>query len=164
MSGLGAVIAAARRANDPDRILRATPYARFLGIAVDRVDGRHVCRLAYRDVHIGNPMLPALHGGVIGALLECAAIFHLVWDLEATAIPKTINMSIDYLRPGRPLDTYAGGVATKQGRQVSNVRVEAWQQSRARPIAAAHGHFLLAAGGDRPAGGDSHPTGGVGYG
>ena len=78
-----------------------------------------------------------------GALLESAAIFHLVWDLNATAIPKTINMSIDYLRPGRPMDTYASGVVTKQGRRVSNVRIEAWQESRDKPIAAAHGHFLL---------------------
>ena len=148
MSDLGALIDAARRADDPNRILRATPYAEFLGITIELVDGRHVCRLSFRDDHIGNPILPALHGGVTGALLESAAIFHLVWDLEATSIPKTINMSIDYLRPGRPADIYAAGVATKQGRQVTNVRVEAWQESRERLIAAAHGHFLLTSGGD----------------
>ncbi len=143
MSDLRALINAARRDNDPNRVLRATPYAKFLDITTDLVEGRYVCHLNFRDDHIGNPLLPALHGGVTGALLESAAIFHLVWDLEATSIPKTINMSIDYLRPGRPADTYASGVATKQGREVTNVRVEAWQESRDRLIAAAHGHFLL---------------------
>ena len=146
MNDLSALIDAARRDNDPNSILRATPYAKFLDITIDLVEGRHVCHLNFRDDHIGNPLLPALHGGVTGALLETAAIFHLVWDLEATRIPKTINMSIDYLRPGRPADTYASGIATKQGREVTNVRVEAWQESRDRLIAAAHGHFLLDSG------------------
>lgn len=143
MSGLATLIDEARRANAPQRILQATPYAQFLGISIEEIDGQHVCHLTFRDDHIGNPLLPALHGGVTGALLESAAIFHLVWDLKATTIPKTINMSIDYLRPGRAMDTYASGVVTKQGRRVSNVRVEAWQESRDKPIAAAHGHFLL---------------------
>ncbi len=143
MSTLSAIIDQARRANDPNRILQATPYAEFLGISIDVVDGGYACHLAFRHDHIGNPLLPALHGGVTGALLESAAIFHLVWDLNSTSIPKTINMSIDYLRPGRPVDTYASGVVTKQGRRVSNVRVEAWQEARDKPVAAAHGHFLL---------------------
>ncbi|MDA0261220.1 MAG: PaaI family thioesterase, partial [Proteobacteria bacterium] len=97
MSGLSQIIDEARRANEPNRIMRATPYAEFLGISIEIIDGNHVCQLAFRDDHIGNPLLPALHGGVIGALLESAAIFHLVWDLNAAHIPKTINMSIDYL-------------------------------------------------------------------
>ncbi|MSP52245.1 MAG: PaaI family thioesterase, partial [Alphaproteobacteria bacterium] len=65
---------------------------------------------------------------------------------ETGSIPKTINMSIDYLRPGRPLDTFARGSVTKQGRRIVNVRVEAWQDAPDRPIAAANAHFLL--GGD----------------
>ena len=142
-SDLSAIIDEARRTDDPNRIFEATPYAEFLGISIEIVDGGYVCHLAFRDEHIGNPILPALHGGVTGALLESAAIFHLVWDLNATSIPKTINLSIDYLRPGRAVDTYASGVVTKQGRRVSNVRVEAWQEARDKPIAAAHGHFLL---------------------
>ena len=142
-SDLSAIIDEARRTDDPNRIFEATPYAEFLGISIEIVDSGYVCHLAFRDEHIGNPILPALHGGVTGALLESAAIFHLVWDLNATSIPKTINLSIDYLRPGRAVDTYASGVVTKQGRRVSNVRVEAWQEARDKPIAAAHGHFLL---------------------
>ena len=142
-SGLDEIIDDAKRNNAPNRILQATPYAQFLGISIDVVDDQYVCHLSFRDEHIGNPLLPALHGGVTGALLESAAIFHLVWTLNTTTIPKTINMSVDYLRPGRTVDTYASGVVTKQGRRVSNVRVEAWQESRDKPIAAAHGHFLL---------------------
>lgn len=137
-------IAAARASGDLASLTQTTPYTRFLGITLERSDDAFVCRLPYRADLIGNPLLPALHGGVIGALLESAAIFHLIWESDVNAIPKTINLSIDYLRPGRPLDTFARGVATKQGRRVANVRVEAWQEARERPIAAAHCHFLLA--------------------
>ncbi len=136
-------IAAARASGDLTSLTQTTPYTQFLGITLERTDDEFVCRLPYRADLIGNPLLPALHGGVIGALLESAAIFHLIWTAASNAIPKTINLSIDYLRPGRPLDTFARGVATKQGRRVANVRVEAWQEARERPIAAAHCHFLL---------------------
>jgi uncharacterized protein (TIGR00369 family) len=125
-------------------LVATTPYTKYLGIALERDGDEYICRLPYRPDLIGNPLLPALHGGAIGALLESAAIFHLIATAEAATIPKTINLSIDYLRPGRPLDTFARGVATRQGRRVANVRVEAWQESRDRPIAAAHGLFLLA--------------------
>lgn len=138
------VIAAARASGDPSGMIAATPYAQFVGLTLEVVDNVPICRLAYRPTNIGNPLLPALHGGVIGALLESAAIFHLIWSgTETGSIPKTINMSIDYLRPGRPLDTFARGSVTKQGRRIVNVRVEAWQDAPDRPIAAANAHFLL---------------------
>jgi acyl-coenzyme A thioesterase PaaI-like protein len=53
-------------------------------------------------------------------------------------------LSVDYLRPARLAETSAQGVITRHGRRVANVRVEAWQESPSRPVAAAHAHFLLA--------------------
>jgi acyl-coenzyme A thioesterase PaaI-like protein len=92
---------------------------------------------------IGNPALPALHGGSTGALLESAAVFELLFRLEAVVLPKIVTITIDYLRSARPLDTHARGVITRQGRRVANMRVEAWQLDRAQPIATAHAIFLV---------------------
>ena len=92
---------------------------------------------------IGNAALPALHGGSLGALLESTAHFQLLWDAETVVLPKTIDITVDYLRTGRPVDSWARAIITRQGRRVANVRVEAWQEDRARPIAIAHGHFLI---------------------
>jgi uncharacterized protein (TIGR00369 family) len=133
----------ARAANDPGLLCQHVPYARFAGINVEPEGNGFRCRLAYSDSIVGNPTIPALHGGVIGALLETTAILLLLWDSEPGIIPKTVNMSFDFLRSGRAVDTFAAGRVTKQGRRVANVRVEAWQDDPARPIAAAHGHFLL---------------------
>ena len=92
---------------------------------------------------IGNPILPALHGGVIGAFLETTAIAQLILETEATELPKPVDIGIDYLRSGKPVDTYARAEITKHGRRVCNVRAEAWQDEHTRPIAALHGHFLI---------------------
>ena len=52
-------------------------------------------------------------------------------------------MGVDYLRPGKPQDVYARASITRQGSRVANVRVDAWQERRASPIASLHGHFLI---------------------
>ncbi len=137
------VVARAKASQDFNVLNEAIPYARFLGFTFEVVDGEPVSKLPFDDKLIGNPALPALHGGVVGAILEHAALIHLMWELETAHLPKIIDISIDYLRAGRPLDTYAGGVITRRGRRVANVRVEAWQNDRSRPIAHAHAHFLL---------------------
>ena len=136
-------IARAKRDRDPAGLVNIVPYVQFMGISLRQVDGELLGLLSYSDMLIGNPGLPALHGGALGGLMESTAIFQLLWDAETVVIPKTIDLTIDYLRSGRPVDTWARGILTRQGRRVANVRVEAWQDDRERPIAMAHGHFLI---------------------
>jgi uncharacterized protein (TIGR00369 family) len=145
MTGTVEALAELRETGRFDRILAAIPYAAFLGLSVDIADDDPVTKLTGADTLIGNPVLPALHGGTVGALLESAAIFKLIWEIKSIAVPKTINITIDYLRSARVVDTYARATITKHGRRVANVQVRAWQQDEARPIAAAHAHFLLKA-------------------
>jgi acyl-coenzyme A thioesterase PaaI-like protein len=92
---------------------------------------------------IGNATRGALHGGTIGALLESTAILQTLWEAETVALPKIVTITIDFLRSGRPADTFARGTITKKGRRVVNVGVEAWQEDRKRPIARANAIFLL---------------------
>lgn len=134
-----------RRTGEWARLTDAIPYTKFLGISVDCSSGDLIGTLAYDDMLIGNPALPALHGGTIGALLESTAVFELLFRQETVSLPKTINITVDYLRSGAPVDTYAKGVITRRGRRVANVRVEAWQEDPGRPIAIAYCHFLLSA-------------------
>ena len=129
---------------DLNALIDAIPYAKFLGITVDQKGTEITTVLNFEEKLIGNPVLPALHGGVIGALLEMTAIIQLAYDAKGDALPKPIDITVDYQRSGRPIDTYARARVTKHGRRVANVQVEAWQEDRMKPIAAAHGHFLLA--------------------
>ncbi len=99
--------------------------------------------MRYHDELIGNTFLPAIHGGTLGAMLEMAAIFHLLWETETETVPKIVNITVDYLRSARPLDVIAAAKVTKQGRRMVNVFVEAWQDDRAKPVATAQAHFLV---------------------
>ncbi|MBM3489244.1 MAG: PaaI family thioesterase [Alphaproteobacteria bacterium] len=128
---------------DFEAVLQAIPYARFLGLKLRSGPDGLWSVMPFSHRLVGNPMLPAIHGGVTGAFLENAAIVTLIAEMDTPALPKIINITIEYLRPGRPVDCYASGVITRQGRRVANVRVEAWQEDRAHPIALASAHFLL---------------------
>ena len=128
---------------DLQQLIDAIPYCRFLGIQVDRKGSELTMILRFSHQLIGNPILPALHGGVIGAFLETTAIAQLILETEATELPKPVDIAVDYLRSGKPVDTYARAEITKHGRRVCNVHAMAWQDEHTRPIAALHGHFLV---------------------
>ena len=143
-------------------LVGGVPYVGFLGIQFDRRGDELTAVLPFRDDLIGNPMLPALHGGVTAAFLEVAAIIELSWallwdDMEKgqgagllidpanlPRLPKTIDFTVDFLRTGLPRDAYARARVNRSGRRYASVHVEAWQDNHARPFAQASGHFLLA--------------------
>jgi len=122
---------------------RLIPYTQVLGLECAVEDGLMQTRLAYKESNIGNYQMAVIHGGVVAALLEHAAIFQLFFEMDIQTIPRIINISVDYLRPCRALDTYASAILVKQGKKIANVRVQAWQTDQTRPVAAAHTHFLL---------------------
>jgi uncharacterized protein (TIGR00369 family) len=127
------------------------PYARFLGLRAELKGDELTVIMPFSQHLIGNPLLPALHGGVVGALMEVTALTQLAIASKSPKFPKTIDINIDYLRSGRPLDTYARARVVKIGRRIANVQAEAWQGERHQPIATLHGHFMTPESEDAPA-------------
>lgn len=140
------------------RLIESVPYVRLLGIGFDRHGDELTAILRYGEHLIGNPLLPALHGGVTASFLEVTATLHLSWtwlwdEMEAgrlaaehpelPRLPKTIDFTVDYLRAGLPRDAYARARVNRLGRRYASVHVEAWQDHRERLFAAATGHFLM---------------------
>ncbi len=119
------------------------PYAKFIGMEVDRDQEGLLCRLPFRDEIVGNARLPAVHGGVIGAFLEMTAFLGLMDEDEGGRVPKPINFSIDYLRSAGAAETRGRAEIVKLGRRIANVRVVAWQDDPERPVAAGIGNFRL---------------------
>ncbi len=124
-------------------VIEQIPYARQLGVEMHEENGELLFVLPFKEANVGNPILPALHGGVIGGFLENSALLHLMWARESLEVPKTIDFSIDYLRSGKAQILYAQCEITKQGKRVANVMMTAWQDDKAKPIAVARAHFLL---------------------
>ena len=123
--------------------LQRVPYVRFLGMRAELAGDEMTAVLPFAPHLVGNTNIPALHGGVIGAFLEMTALAQLSVTQSSTKVHKTIDVTIEYLRPGRALTTYARADLRKVGRRVANVQVEAWQDSRTQPVAGMTGHFLL---------------------
>jgi uncharacterized protein (TIGR00369 family) len=119
------------------------PYAHFLGVKVELAGDEMTAILPFAQHLVGNPMLPALHGGVIGAFMEMTAMAQLALSERRSRLPRPIGVTVEYLRSGRPLTTYARARVKRVGRRIANVDVEAWQESRAAPIATLHANFLL---------------------
>jgi acyl-coenzyme A thioesterase PaaI-like protein len=142
-------------------LVEGVPYIRFLGVQFERRGDELTSVMPFDEKLIGNPLLPALHGGATAAFLEITAIIGLSWsmlweEIESGAVdpetlaggslprlPKTIDFTVDYLRSGLPRDAYARATVNRSGRRYASVRVEAWQDNRARPFAQATGHFLM---------------------
>ena len=134
------------------------PFIQFLGIQFDRRGDELTAILPFDEKLIGNPLLPALHGGATAAFLEVTGIIELAWstlwvDLEAGRIdlaltpfpllPKTVDFTVDFLRSGLPRDAYARARVSRSGRRFASVLIEAWQDNRDRPFAMATAHFLM---------------------
>ncbi len=148
-----------------DAALRAlvsgVPFIQFLGIEFERRGDELTAVLPFDEKLIGNPILPALHGGVTAGFLEVTAIIELSWSmlwedieqgrielttldpLHLPRLPKTIDFTTDYLRSGLPRDAYARARVNRSGRRYASVHVEAWQDNRSRLFAQGAGHFLM---------------------
>ncbi|WP_299201848.1 PaaI family thioesterase [uncultured Tateyamaria sp.] len=142
-------------------LVGGVPYIQYLGLTFDRRGDELTGVLPFDEKLIGNPLLPALHGGVTAAFLEATAVITLSWsylweDIESGALdfdpstapklprlPKTVDFSVDYLRSGLPRDAYARARINRSGRRYASVHVEGWQDNRDRLFAQATGHFVM---------------------
>lgn len=162
-----------RRQQDFHQLLADIPYAQFIGMElvescdntqladdtsaaisapvsappgfVCSADGSPVFKLPPKQANIGNPILPAIHGGVIGGFMELSAVIHLFITMETIALPKIVDFSLDYLRAAKLQDTFASCSVCRQGNRIANLAITAWQEDPAKPIATARAHFLLSA-------------------
>lgn len=142
-------------------LVDSIPYIRFLNVNFDRRGDELTAQLNFDNKHIGNPLIPAIHGGVTAAFLEITAVVSLNWShlwerIESGALdpedmakgilprqPKTIDFTVDYLRSGLPRDAYARAIISRAGRRYASVHVEAWQDHKNKLFAQASGHFLM---------------------
>ena len=142
-------------------LVSSVPYIQYLSIQFERRGDELTAIMPFRDDLIGNPMLPALHGGATAAFLEITSVIELTWatvwnSIETGLIepdqiqlgqnlqlPKTIDFTVDYLRSGLPRDAYARARINRSGRRYASVSVEAWQDNRSRLFAQASGHYVM---------------------
>lgn len=141
---LAELLRRARAAGEPAQLVDALPYMRFLGIAIEREGEEIVGAMRFSPALIGDITIPALHGGTLCALLESTAVFRVLWAADEGVLPKTITMTVDYLRSGRPIETRCRAQIVRRGRRIAVVEARAYQDDPEKPIATAIVHLLLA--------------------
>ncbi len=137
------LIQQAREQKSFGELIEKVPYAKLIGMEALYIGDELLFKLPALETNIGNPTLPAIHGGCIGGFMELAAGFHVLSMIDCERIPKVVDFSLDYIRPGRFKDTYCRCQVVRQGRKVANVSVSAWQTTESEPIANARTHLLL---------------------
>ena len=104
------------------------PFNAYVGLELVEFErGRALARIPYRPELIGDPTRPAIHGGVISMLADTvggAAVFSLTTPGDRVA---TIDLRVDYLRPGKPEDLLAEASVIRVGNRVGVASVEVWQ-------------------------------------
>lgn len=128
---------------DYPALIARIPYAHFLGIEVEAEGNDRRYRLPFDEHLLGNPVRGSLHGGVIAGFAENAALVEVLVGEEQNRIPKPVDFSIDYLRRGRPVTSYAAVAIVRQGRRTVLARVDCWQGQRQALMAQARVHMLL---------------------
>jgi uncharacterized protein (TIGR00369 family) len=114
---------------DPARLGRAheafasVPYAKLLGLELGEMGpGQATIHLTVRDEMKQNQGV--VHGGVVASLIDTAAAFAVVTELEAGERVTTTDLTIHYLRPASSGRLSATAHIVRGGRRLFVLSVE----------------------------------------
>jgi len=112
------------------------PFNRSLGLQLILAkDGFAKMRLPFREDFVGDPFRPAIHGGVISSLIDTtggAAVFSAIGD---TALCSTVDLRVDFLRPGELEDLICEAQVVRIGNRVAVIDATVTQTTKQEPIA-----------------------------
>jgi uncharacterized protein (TIGR00369 family) len=120
------------------------PFNAYLGVRVDALEpGRARLSVPFRPEFVGDPFRPALHGGVISALIDAcggAAVFTVV--NPPTDRVSTIDLRVDYLRPGEPKRLACEARVERLGNRTASVDMKVFHpEAASRLIASGRGVY-----------------------
>lgn len=132
----------------------AIPFNRFLGMRVETVaHGLCVLRIPWRAELVGDPFRPCVHGGVTATLIDTAGGAACFTMLERTSDRvSTVDMRVDYLRPGAGADLLCRGRVIRMGNRVAATHTEVFVGQLDHPdgpIATGSGVYNVLRKGDR---------------
>ena len=107
---------------------QAIPFNRLLGFRLEAAaEGRAQGRFDFKDDLVGNPLTRVLHGGVIAAVLDvigACAVVSTFQEEAPLAGMGTVDLRVDFLRPGAGQHFIATGQVMRPGRILSASRME----------------------------------------
>ena len=111
--------------------------AAWLQLSADLEDGALRYRIAFGEQHIGNPVIRAMHGGVVASLLETAATLEVMGRTDPAVRLRTISCHVNYLRGAVDKDMTAAVTVSRLGRRIAFCEATGWQTTPDEPVARA---------------------------
>lgn len=126
------------------------PFNRFLGMRCIEVgNGRAVTELPFRPELVGNPEIPALHGGAMSSILDTTGGLAVWSKARPDDRVSTIDLRVDYLRPGRAEPLVVVAEVVRLGNRVGVATLRAYHRAAEdRTIAAGMGVYSVKRNGD----------------
>ena len=119
--------------------IKKMPYNQLLGLKINWSENGEVqIRLPWHDKLMGNPFQKILHGGVTASILDTvgglSAVLYAIKNIDNISLADfqrsmpnagtTIDMRIDYLRPGKGQEFIATAEVIRKGKKVAVLRME----------------------------------------
>ena len=117
--------------------VEASQMFSWLGIVATPADDHLLYRLSFTEDHIGNPVLRALHGGVISSFLEACAQLDIIARVEKDVQVQPVSIHTSYFTSSRPQDMLAKVTIRRLGRRLAFLECDGWQRDQATPVARA---------------------------
>jgi uncharacterized protein (TIGR00369 family) len=133
-----------------------TPFNRVLGMEIEWVKDDSLCvKFAMKEDLIGNAFRGLLHGGVTASILDVvggmASFFNLRSRMKGQSMEKaaerfsrlgTIDLRIDYLRPGKGKEFTGVATILRSGSKIAVARMELHNEE-GRLIAVGTGSYMV---------------------
>jgi uncharacterized protein (TIGR00369 family) len=120
----------------------AIRFNHYMGMRVGRLErGFAELILPFREDFIGDPSRPALHGGVISALADTAGGLACFTMIGPTDRVSTVDLRVDFLRPGPPKEIRAEARVIRQGNHVGVADISVYATGEDELLAAAKGVY-----------------------
>jgi uncharacterized protein (TIGR00369 family) len=120
-----------------EALLLDIPFHKFLGLRItEMAGGRARAEMPFRPELIGDPLRPAIHGGVLATILDACGGFAVWGSLTIEDRVSTIDLRIDYLAPAAADALVAEANVVRVGNRVAVVDIRLWQPGKPELIVA----------------------------
>ena len=109
----------------------------WLNMSVSLDGTRPIFHLGFEEPHIGNPIIRAIHGGVVSTFMENAAFLYTFASLDVNTEITTTSVHTNYLRSTKDQDMHAKVEVHRMGRRFGFLQATSWQGDEEKPVAIA---------------------------
>ena len=118
-----------------EKDIAGSGMSQWLNISATAEHDTLTFRLGFAEGHIGNPIIRALHGGVISSFLESCARLELIARLSPSVQLRTTSVHTSYFRSSKAEDMLARICLQRVGRRFAFVEATGWQGEEGNVVA-----------------------------